>query len=132
MGLRDSAPGIGDIVLFCIDEDFQCWRPLLVVGLEGDRISGELFLDWEKDRRLQWPIKLFYLLDANSRTQWVKNAPRGETLGSWRSAEEKVEKFLKDAPPAIAQKQDLTPRLAPKSPQSRILPLSRVERGGKN
>lgn len=143
MGLSENLPAIGDIVLFCIDEELQRWRPLLVVDLEASgKISGELFLHHEKDRALQWPRKLFYILDKNSRTQWVSGVSRGLTLGCWRLTTDPwkaVEKApIKDyGPPPNKLNPDPEPRPLPPPPRplpktKQHLPLSRVQRGVKN
>jgi len=90
----------GEIVLFRINENPEILRPLLVVSVvDGDTISGEVFLDYERDRQYDWPRKLFYALHKDFRVQWVSGAAPGSAVGTWR------ERGSEEALPERAQKQ---------------------------
>jgi hypothetical protein len=77
-------PEVGAFVLFCINESPEVWRPMLVVSTRGAEISGELFLDFELDKGSAWARRLFYMLDKDSRAQWVSRAAAGRRLGNYR------------------------------------------------
>jgi hypothetical protein len=78
----------GEVVLFRINENPEILRPLLVVSVvDGDTISGEVFLDYERDRQYDWPRKLFYALHKDSRFQWVSGVLAGSAVGTWRERE---------------------------------------------
>lgn len=74
-------------MLFKIDpSDFGVWRPLLVTFVHDDgTVDGELFLNWERDRRAEWPAtKLFWGLSEGRRTTEVRNVAQGEAVGSFK------------------------------------------------
>jgi hypothetical protein len=79
-------PQIGEIVMFKIDpSDFGIWRPLLVTFVnDNGSVEGELFLNWEKDRRREWPsTKLFWGLTQSQRTVEVRNVQPGDAVGNY-------------------------------------------------
>lgn len=79
---------VGDVLLFKIsDKDFGIYAPLLVtaVDLDDGSVSGTLFFDWEKHRRLEWPSKkIFWGLSDLKWYATVSGAKEGGAIGEWK------------------------------------------------
>jgi hypothetical protein len=79
-------PAVGDIVLFCLDDNPLELRPLLITRVsEPDLVSGTIFFHDEEDRHLRWVHAHAKLTPAREQpTCWVPQALRGEGVGNWR------------------------------------------------
>lgn len=96
---------IGDILLFKIsDRDFGIFVPLLVTWVDEDgSVSGTIFFDWEKHRRMEWPAKkIFWGL---SDLKWyvpVSGAKEGGAIGTWKFKDNHLSVLEKVPPPPKA------------------------------
>ena len=76
---------VGEVVLLRIHDDPLLERPLLVVSDKDGVLSGELFLDWEKDCQAEWIQKnMFYRPSKELRMMVVYGVSSGGGLGQWR------------------------------------------------
>jgi hypothetical protein len=97
-------PEVGEILLFCIDsiEGRRKHRPLLVCSVvDGDRVSGEVFCDFERDSRSAWGDKLFYRLDKTTRHQWVSGVGPGSAVGEWEFRDPQI--LAAPTPPRLSK-----------------------------
>lgn len=71
-------PGIGDLVLFKVDQG--CYRPLLITALDSDgRVIGTLFLS-QGDSLTEWVRKFLHQPALTAQVQ----SRRGDGLGEWK------------------------------------------------
>jgi len=77
---------VGKVLLFNVGSDLL--RPFLVVAIAEDgTASGELFLDYLQDRRVEWVQKHCFTAPwEQHRTIWVKSAKEGLAMGEVRKA----------------------------------------------
>ena len=86
-GLRWTRVCVGDIVLMHVDPDIV--RPLLVVSMQGRRVSGVLTVDPNLDNGTGFVSqRWFYKPDVNAHTKFICEVEPGSGVGQYITRDE--------------------------------------------
>lgn len=74
---------VGTVVLFRLDQWVQ--RPLLVVDVTSDGLTGAVFVDWENDRVTKYCRDHQFFSGSGYQTNFmVYQVKQGDDIGEWQ------------------------------------------------